>query len=237
MTAVRRFLFDTSFDLAKQAPPPVVEEEPAPPEPVEPTFSAAELEAAKREGFEAGQQSGQAEARGSIEQSLALALQSTSEQLAELIALQREGTESRRAEAMEISLSALSALFPSLLESFGLAEIQTAIGQALKSLDEEPRVVVRVADEMIDPLRGQVAELSERNGFEGKLVLLPDATLGQGSVRIEWASGGAERDCTQTWQELQALVDERITALRNERDKPVTTDEDPNPGQPAEMPA
>ena len=236
MAAVRRFLFDNSFDLAKPAPPPVVEEEPPAPEPVEPTFSAAEVEAAKREGFEAGRQQGQSDAMDSIEQSLATALQSTGDQLAELLALQRAGEESRRAEAMEISLSSLGAIFPSLLETFGLAEIESAIGQALKGLQQEPRVVIRVADEMIDPLRGQVDALSSHNGFEGKLVLVPDAALGPGSVRIEWASGGAERDCMQTWQELQTLIDERIAVLRNVPSDAGTTDNGPDPGQPAETP-
>lgn len=239
MTAIRKFLFDTSFDPSRPPIPPVVEEEPEPSQPEEPSYSLEEIEAARRAAFEAGRTEGQGEAMSGIEQSLANALQGACTQLEALIAQQQAAAETRRAEAMEVALEALGTLFPCLQQNFGFAEIEAAIGEALRRLEAEPRVVIRVADEMIDPLRDKLAALGEGNGFEGKLVLLPDGALAAGSVRIEWASGGAEYDSARVWQELQTLIDERVVALRNGQSEAATTaaEEGPSPDQTAQVPA
>ena len=239
MTAIRKFLFDTSFDPSRPPIPPVVEEEPEPAQPEEPSYSLEELEAARREAFEAGRSEGQGEAMSGIEQGLANALQGACAQLDSLIEQQRAATETRRAEAMEVALEALGTLFPCLQQNFGFAEIEAAIGEALRRLESEPRVVIRAADAMIDPLREKLTALGESNGFEGKLVLLPDGALAEGSVRIEWASGGAEYDSARVWQELQTLIDERVAALRNGQSKPAATaaEEGPSPDRSAQVPA
>lgn len=237
MTAIRKFLFDTSFDLYRPPMPAEVEEEPEP-EPEEPSFSAEELEATRREAFEAGRAEGNGEAMAGIEQNLSTSLEAVRAQLDALIAHQRQGAETRRAEAMEVALEALGTLFPCLQKNFGFAEIEAAIGEALRRLEVEPRVVIRVTDEMIDPLRERLPDLAEGNGFDGKLVLVPDGELNQGSVRIEWASGGAECDSARVWQELQTLIDERVTALRKDRStSTTTTDEGQSPDQAAQVPA
>ncbi len=237
MTAIRKFLFDTSFDVYRPAAPVEVEEEPEVPEPEEPSFSEAELDAARREAFEAGQNEGRSEALQGIEQGLASSLQSAQQQLDALFQQLQGDKETRRAEAMELALEALGSLFPCLQKNFGFAEIETAIAESLRRLEAEPRVVIRAADEVIDPLRERLDDLAAGSAFEGKLVLVPDGALDQGAVRIEWASGGAELDSAQVWQELQTLIDERAAALRQSRGDAPAGDKGPSPDPADQAPA
>ena len=214
MSAVRKFLFDTSFDpglsetaAGERADLPL---EKAPPPP---SFSEAELEAAREEAFAAGREAGAAEALGGLEQRIATALESATAQIETLLADQAAAAETRRAVAMRLSIKAIETLFPTLLQSTALAEIEAAIGSALTKLEDEPRVVIRVADEAAEPLRERLAGLGAEARFGGQLVLLPDGALGPGAARVEWASGGAERDSNRLWQELRAVIEAHLAGL------------------------
>lgn len=216
MSAVRKFLFDTSFDpgqpeaVAAAGAGPEESVEAAPPPP---SFSEAELEAAREVAFAAGREAGTSEALGGLEQRTATALESAIAQIETLLSDQAAAAETRRAVAMRLSIKAVETLFPTLVQSSALAEIEAAIGSALTKLEDEPRVVIRVADEAAEPLRERLAALGAEARFDGQLVLLPDDALGPGAVRVEWASGGAERDSHRLWQELRATIEGHLASL------------------------
>ena len=71
---------------------------------------------------------------------------------------------------------------------------------------DEPRIVVRVADDLLDALRDRLSQVARAAGFQGKIVLLSDDTLQDSAVRLEWADGGAERDPAQTWREIDDIL-------------------------------
>jgi flagellar assembly protein FliH len=76
----------------------------------------------------------------------------------------------------------------------------------LSELHDEPRLVVRVADALLDPLNESLQAARSSAGFEGKIVLLADDSVANGDIRIEWADGGAERDSTRLWREIDEIV-------------------------------
>ena len=214
MSAIRKFLFDTSFDpdnpgpaTAAPAAEPVEEEPPAP------TFGEAELEAARQEAFNAGRENGVAESLAGLEQQIASALQSALADIRTLLADQAAAAETRRAVAMRLSLKAIETLFPTLSQSTTMDEVESAIGSILRQVEDEPRVVIRVAETLAEPLSERLSAISTDAGFQGQLVLLPDGTLAPGAVRVEWASGGAERDNVQLWQDLRATVEAHLAGL------------------------
>ena len=103
-------------------------------------------------------------------------------------------------------LSLVRKLFPKLNEHFGLAEIEALIGDCLERLREEPRLVLRVDSNLLEPVREKVEALLPSTGFEGKLVYLGDDKMAASDVRLEWADGGAERDSQRQWEEIDAVI-------------------------------
>ena len=216
MTASSKFLFDVSFDsdapgapepTAAPAPEPAVE---APAPPPEPTFSAAELAAARAEGEALGRAAAAEEARTAAEQAIALSLEQVASRLEDLLKGLRAVDEENRAQCLRLSLAILRKLFPRLAASNGLSEIEQVIGDSLERLRDEPRIVIRVADSLLDGLRERIDGLTRRGGFEGKTVLISEAGLPPGAVRVEWADGGAEREPESNWSAIEALIEKAL---------------------------
>lgn len=222
MAAAEKFMFGRDFaeetgPAAAPAAEPAPEPEPEP-EP-EPSYSPAELEAAKSEARDAAYRDGLAEGRRQAEaeadQALTQATDRLGQALGELARDQVEQIERRDREALQTAVQLLRRLFPALTRRHGQAEIEAVLQQALERLRDEPRVVVRVADSRLDALRERVDPLAQRVGFEGRIVLLADAEIADGDVRVEWADGGAERDSDRLWREVERAV-ERALAPRGD---------------------
>src|SRR5690606_15522717 len=82
-------------------------------------------------------------------------------------------------------------LAPALVARQPLAELSEMVADCLRQMPTEPRVVVRVADELVDSLQAQIDEIAAASGFAGKLVLLGEPGLAPGDRRAERADGGA----------------------------------------------
>ncbi len=208
MASIKKFLFDTSFDAGNK-PEPEPEPE-APPEPPPPSFSEAELAAARNEAFAQGQQQGVAEAAVGLEQAISDGLAAIAAQLETLIGGQKEHEARQQRQAIETAVQVVRKLFPRIAEAQALPEIEAVIANCLGHLSEEPRVVVRIAAALIDPLRERLSGITARSGFEGKVVLISDEALEPSSVRVEWAAGGAERDTAQIWQQIDDVIARRL---------------------------
>ncbi|MGM0560789.1 MAG: hypothetical protein ACQETX_06960, partial [Pseudomonadota bacterium] len=101
-------------------------------------------------------------------------------------------------------------LFPRLVERQGDQEVRGLLEDSLTRLMEEPRVVIRVHDSQLDALRGQMEQIKDESGYEGKTVLLADQDVRPGDIRIEWADGGVERDSERSWQEIGKLIEHTL---------------------------
>ena len=207
MGKLEKFLFDTSFDAeqtakakAAAAAQAVAEEPPAP------TFTEAELAAARQAAFTEGKAAGIAEAEGCHAARLAAALEALPPQLAQIAADVAAAAEERRRDSLEAALVVVRKLFPQLAREHGLEEAHAVIQQCLERLRDEPRVVIRCADADLDDLRARAEDGAARGGFESKLVFLADERLASGDLRVEWADGGAERQQVALWQEIDAVI-------------------------------
>jgi flagellar assembly protein FliH len=212
MKSSRKFLFDTCFDGQRPAtaqPAPKAKQ----PEP-EPTFSKADLEAARAEGFAAGHEQGRQEAQVAGEQAATQALSTIGSALQALLARQEETLSAHERNALSAGATIVRKLFPRLAASEAMPEIEQVIDDCLKRLRTEPRLVIRVADPLLDRLRERLDALVQHAGFEGKIVLLTDETLANDSVRVEWADGGAERDSDKIWREIDGVLERALGDAR-----------------------
>ena len=210
MAGYPKFLFETSFDPEREraareaeraAAAAAAEAEPPPP-----TFSEAELETARAEGLAAGRETGRQEALQSCEQRAGELLATLAQRLEGLVAERLAAQAEAEQSATAMALAIVRKLFPRLVESQTMPEIEAIITGCLERLRGEPRIVIRVNDDMLDLLSERITTLTERDGFEGKVVLLSDGSLADDSIRVEWADGGAERESAKTWSEIDKII-------------------------------
>lgn len=200
MNAPHRFLFDQSFDLPD--PPRAAGRKSAP----EPTFSKAELDAARAAGMAEGRAAAAAEAAQAIEARAAAALaglQAALETVLDARARLAEEAQRRACETMRVLLQKLA---PALSRKAPLVEIEALVAECLREAFDEPRVVLRVADGIFEAVRQRLDAITTSTGFAGKVVLLADETLGPGDARVEWAEGGAERDTRRLMREIDGAL-------------------------------
>ena len=197
-----KFLFDTSFeaeDLGGDAVQPA--RKPPPPK-----FGEEDLERARTEGHACGKEIGAQEAMQSIEEQISKAVNAVSAQMNGLAQAQVESHERQNREALEVALIVVRKVFPHLAGRHGLAEVESVVSDCLERLRDEPRIVIRVADAVLDQVEARISEFAARTGFDGQVVYLAQDGLNPGDVRVEWADGGAERDSERLWREIDQIT-------------------------------
>lgn len=218
MATIQRFLFDTSFDdgtaRAVKPEPEPAKPPPPPPPPPEPTFTVAQVreqvaqaqQAAHAAGVAEGRAQGRAEADREADKALADALDRVERQLSALVAAQQAELALRRENTPRIALAVVRKLFPAYVRRHGLAEVEAVVAGFLEELAEEPKLVIKVHEAWLDRLRERIDALAARHGFPGTVTVLADPRLGELDVKADWGAGGAERDATALWREVERLA-------------------------------
>ncbi|WP_158747623.1 FliH/SctL family protein [Acidisphaera sp. L21] len=173
------------------------------PEIIEPTFSVAEMEAARAEA--------RAEGRAEMERSLAA---TRTHMLGLLATGMADGRAGAHAAALETAdavvkcmMSMMVTCLPALCERFGDAEVQALCRTILPGLVDEAKIVVRINPEMMGTMEAELAELD----FElaERIHLLPTEAMQQGDVRISWGDGSVIRDARRA----RRLVEDALAQM------------------------
>ena len=233
---IRPFLFEDSFDedaadrerekreaeeRARLESEAIANAEPPPP-----TFSEEELAAARQAGFLEGRNTGISEAQASLERRATDALDQVSRAIAQLDRAQREGVVEMMRGALEVTHTITRKVLPEFVRRHGSDEIQALVRQVLETLIEEPRVVIRVPEDLVEALKPRIAQAGKATSFEGQLVVFGEPALGDGDCRVEWSSGGAERLIQQSFEQIAAVVGRALVP-------PDTAPDDSSPPTPA----
>lgn len=199
MVAISKFLFDTDFaagdEAARLAPRPDARR-----------FSANDMEAAKAAAHDEGVAAGRAAAEQEIARRIADACAVVGTKLDQLIKAGAEQREAQTREAVRTGVEIARRLLPSLGKREAIGEVEALIRECLARLHDEPRLVVRVADELLDPVRQRIDKVTAAAGYTGRVILFADPTLQAGDARVEWADGGAERDSAAIWRDIDSAI-------------------------------
>jgi len=196
-----KFEFETSFEQDQnESPKEAVEVVP------EPTYFDQDLEQARADGMAAGKEAGSQEALESVEHAAAEALAEIGRHLPALEESLGVMKERQLRAAVEISAAMVRKFLPKMTQDRGLQEIEEVVRDAMARLHDEPRIVIRVSDALLDTIKKRVGTLTSNTGFEGKIVLLAEESMGASDVRVEWADGGAERDAARIWQDIDKAI-------------------------------
>ena len=171
-----------------------------------PTFSEEELQAARDEAYQQGLQAGLQEAHVSIEQQVSSTLEVIGATIGQISEQQSSANELISRETVDLAVAIAQKLLPGLTERGGVAEVETFASDIMQRLLEEPRLTIRVAENLAPELERQLLELKNRIGFAGELSVFPDSELGPADCRIRWGEGEAERIVEATMNEIASLT-------------------------------
>lgn len=208
MASKAKFLFDMPFDGSR----PKVERSYAP-KPPPPKFSAEDIEAAKLAAYNEGEAAGRAAAYAEHQQNLEQALAMIGTRMAEIASLEQRAITAARTEAVELTVALTRKLAGRLIEREPLDQIEALVLRCMNDLRDEPRLVVRAAESVIQQLDPHVDMLVSQSGFGGKLVLVPDETIAPSDCRVDWADGSAERRQADLEAAVEAAVERYLAGL------------------------
>jgi flagellar assembly protein FliH len=200
MAMPQKFSFDVSFDhLGTPSARSLAERR----------FTRNELEATRQAALAEGHAAGLAEAAKSAESLTADSLAKIAGSLASLFAAQEATVLDTERRALDAMQTIITKLIPGLAAKDPLADVEAFTTKCLHEAIDEPRVVLRVAEEIYEPLRERLDALADAAGYSGRIVLLADDSITGGDARVEWADGGAERKLADQCTELSTLLDRR----------------------------
>ncbi|MBI5163513.1 MAG: flagellar assembly protein FliH [Magnetospirillum sp.] len=217
MATIRKYMFDLDFDPHAVRRPVLAEEEARaeertvePDEPPAPTFTEEELALARDLAFDEGRRAGLAEGAESTERQIATALGMIAGHFDTLQARQEEANDTAQRNAARVALAVVKKMLPAACEQYAFDEVTRVVEEVVGHILDEPRIIVRVAQALAEPVRERLEAVAEGHGFEGRVVVQADERLAVGDCRVEWTDGGAERDQARLWQEVETVVERAL---------------------------
>lgn len=199
MKATAKYLFDDDFAAREKPTITLVEHE----------RRRADAESvAYRNGFAAGH----AQAEDEATQHIATTLDVVADGLARLEQALKAIEARLEIEAVEVAVAVASKLAPELVAREPLTEITALAAGCFQHLVSAPHVVVHVGADIYEATKEKLAEIAQARGFEGRLLVQPEAQLAAGDCRIEWADGGVNRDEAATRAAIDELVGRYVAA-------------------------
>ena len=115
-------------------------------------------------------------------------------------------SEALREDAARLAGAAARAIAGRALDHYGADTIEACAKEALADLRAEPRIAVRVAPSLADPIAERLYAFAEAEGMEGAVVVRADEEIASGDCVLEWRAGAVER----TAADIEARIAEVV---------------------------
>ncbi|MDO8605430.1 MAG: FliH/SctL family protein [Phaeospirillum sp.] len=218
--ADKKYMFDLDFSPPSARPKPkqeeTVEYEPEEDIPPPPSFTEEDLQVVREAAYEEGYRTGLNEATEATEHQMAEAMTRLAETMAALHEAQEQAADTNQRVAARVAMAVLKKVLPAACEANAFEEVIRTVQDCFAHVLDEPRIIVRVEQDLVDPVRDRLEAVAGMHGFEGRVVVQPDLRLMRGDCRVEWTDGGAERDQVRLIADIEAAV-ERSVALPERR--------------------
>lgn len=158
---------------------------------------------------------GRAEMQDSIEQQAIAAMGAIQHSCLALFdqTLKLEATVKR--DAVQLASLIAGRLAPALLNARPEGEIETLIKDCFTQNHEEKRIVIKIADCMLEQIEPRIKAMQEANGFKGTVIIISDPHLPQSDCRVEWENGGLERDGPKLMRDIEETINRYIEHIYN----------------------
>lgn len=187
-------------------------EDPEPvPEPPAPVFSLSERDDHAAEACRAAVASARADWVQSDQYARTAALTALSDAFARLQAETLQQQAALAAETAQTMLAVLAAMLPALGAQHGPAEVSALLQVVLPRLQQEPRVTVAVAPEIVALVRPDLALFDDP--VSAALTLVADRRLAPGDLRLTWPGGSLVRDTASIAAAVRTTIEAMLPPL------------------------
>ncbi len=167
---------------------------------------AAQIDGARQLGYAEGFNEGEAQAIASLDAQIALSHANIEAQLTTLVSALNATQRALLADASRCVAMLAEAIAGEALLQLPVERIEGVVAPILAELLETPRLVLRIAPDMLDPVKERLEDVAIALGFNGKLIFIAEDHLQSGDVQIEWAHGGLDARIEETRQKVRLAV-------------------------------
>lgn len=158
------------------------------------------------EAFEEGKIQGAADAQQSIEKNCEMILENVRNALDTVMARHDEQIISMEKNATILVMAIVRKLAPAIIEETPLKEIESLVQECMRNNPLEPRIVVRLDEQILPLLRRKIDTLQTTCDYHGQIVLISEPMTNISDCRVEWIDGGAERDFEELMKSIEDTV-------------------------------
>lgn len=166
----------------------------------------AEIDDVRQIAYAEGFSAGEVQAYASLNAQLALSQANIEAQLATLVSAMQATQRALLADAARCVGVLAEAIAGEALLHLPVERIEGVVAPLLAELSELPRLVIRVAPALLDPVKERLEDVAVALGFGGKLIFMAEDQLKSGDVQIEWSHGGLDARIGELRQKIQVAV-------------------------------
>lgn len=197
MTQVRKYAFDTEF-----APDGAILRQ------ARARLSPEEIEAERIGAYERGKLDALAQA----ERQVAAALETLADAASAILTRLDAESRAMREEAARVAMAAARKIAGAAIDAYGADTIAAAIESAMDALRHQPRLVVRLAPELVETLKPRIDDMSAAHAYAGAVLVRAEPGMKRGAVIVDWSDGVVSLDPAETTERVNALVEATLAS-------------------------
>jgi len=179
------------------------------------------------DAFLQGKEEGFAEAINAIEKNCELILNDIQQAVSVIMSRHEEQIATMEKQATSMVLAIVKKLAPAMVKEKPLEEIETLVHECMRNNPNEPRLVIRVDEQILPHLRRKIETIQTASDYNGQVVLVSEQMDNISDCRVEWLDGGAERDFNSLMSTIEEMVQKFIDAPLPSNGNTGTTTQEP----------
>lgn len=191
-------LFSEDFDL------PPKHDVPPEPEIVEPALTQADLEAARRQAWQAGHAAAAADsaqaATAAIREALAVIAAGMTEARAQADKIAQQAA----TDLARLLFDSFATIFPATSSAYAEKELRSLTRAILPALRQEPSISIRVNPAHGAALRQEIEQAEP--DLATRMEIVATETIRLGDLRVTWRGGQVTRDTAALWQQVAEIL-------------------------------
>jgi flagellar assembly protein FliH len=171
-----------------------------------------DLVAARAEGFKQGQ----AEANASIDRASGEALRAIANMMQMMLGRLSDEASSLREDAVQVALAAARIVATHALDAFGEEAVLDIVQTAVAQLRDVPRLVVRVAPELVEGVEARLAGCAREAGFSGEIVVRGDQGARNGDCVLDWGDATITHNRESAFAAIDKAAEKWLQSAQSE---------------------
>ncbi len=176
---------------------------------IEKTYSQEELDEKLQIASQAGYEKGFKSSQEGLEAIAANALTEINSKLLHIITDADSSKTQIERQSLDLVTNIVQKLIPSLVAEEAKNIVNKFIADNFNNFKNEAKLSFYIHPDIISYVQENISKLANSHDFEGKIALHKDAKLGVSDCRIEWESGGVERNAAQMLDKVDAILENK----------------------------